>query len=171
MIHLYCGEGKGKTTAAMGLALRAAGQGLPVVIVQFLKGRVSGEISLLQNLPGVQVLRGKNSLKFSFQMDEGEKKLAKQAHEENLAEALRLTKQNPGGLLVLDEALGALSAGLLCEDTVTSLLAECPKETELVFTGRNPAPFLLERADYITEMKNIRHPFEKGTAARKGIEY
>lgn len=167
LTHLYCGDGKGKTTAAMGLALRAAGRGLRVVIVQFLKSGDSGELNILRSLPNVTVLSGKGSAKFSFQMNEEERRAAKVLHEAHLREALSL----PFDLLVLDEAVGAHSAGLLDTVLLEEALHHRPPNTELVLTGRNPAALLLEAADYVTEMKCCKHPFERGIAAREGIEF
>lgn len=171
MIHLYHGDGKGKTTAAMGLALRAAGSGLNVVIVQFLKGRESGEINLLGAMPNVTVLRGKNSFKFSFQMDSGERQAAAEAHEENLQEALELAYSGACDVLILDEALGALSTGLLGAELVRGLVINPLPGLELILTGRKPPEFIMDAADYITEMRCIRHPYTKGVDARRGIEW
>ena len=171
MVHLYHGNGKGKTTAALGLALRAAGNGMQVIIVQFLKGQHSGEIEMLKMLPGICVLRGKNGSKFSHMMNEAEKQAARHAHEENLAKALAMVENGEGNLLILDEAMGALSSGLLSEERIQKLLQEKPPQLELVFTGRNPPAFILEAADYVTEMRCEKHPYNSGVAARKGIEF
>lgn len=181
MIHVYHGDGKGKTTAAMGLVLRAAAAGWRVVVVQFLKGRRSGEAAAMDGLPGVTVLRGKSSPKFSFQMDDEERAHAYKAHTENLRQARGLVEEGSCELLVLDEALGALAKGLLDEDEVRELLAcavsdgsdrsEGDGELELVVTGRGLPDFIEEAADYITEMKCVRHPYQRGIKARKGVEY
>lgn len=167
LIHLYCGDGKGKTTAAMGLALRAAGRGLRVVVVQFLKGGDSGELNILRSLPNVTVLSGKGSTKFSFQMSDEEKLAARALHKAHLRKALSL----PFDLLVLDEAAPAHATGLLDTALLEEAVYHRPPHTELVLTGRNPAAFLLEAADYITEMNCRKHPFERGVAAREGIEF
>lgn len=171
LIHIYHGDGKGKTTAAMGLALRAAGNGLQVVIVQFLKGTSSGEIQLMREIPEITVLRENNNPKFSFQMSEEEKREARLVHADNLAAAEKLVAAGKCDLLILDEALGALSSGLLDEGLVQRLVEEKPPALELVLTGRNPSEFLLEKADYVTEMKAQKHPYEQGIDARKGIEF
>lgn len=171
MIHAYYGTGKGKTTAAMGLVLRALGAGWSVVVVQFLKGGSSGEISLLETLPSVKVLRGKNSKKFSFQMTQQERILAREAHEENLAEARRLVAANEVDMLVLDEALGALEKGLLSESSIRALLDEKPQNMELIFTGRVLPDYIAEKADYLTEMVEKRHPYQRGVTSRKGVEF
>ena len=166
MIHLYCGNGKGKTTAAMGLALRAAGRGERVVIAQFLKGADSGERYALAQLPQVE-LPLPRQVKFTFQMGEQERLEASQWCR-TLLEVARERGKN-SFLLVLDEACAAVNSGLLplkdlldCLDNLTC---------EIVLTGRDPAPQLLERADYITQMEPLRHPYQRGITARKGIEW
>lgn len=121
LIHLYCGEGKGKTTAAMGLALRALGAGRRVVIVQFLKGRRTGEILLLESL-GAQVFRGKAGTKFSFQMDGKERAETRSLQTEHLRAALELDAE----LLVLDEACGAWETDLVDQDLLRKAVLEKP---------------------------------------------
>ena len=166
LIHLYWGDGKGKTTAAMGMTLRALAAGKRVVIVQFLKGSESGEIPLLQKL-GATILRGKPGQKFVFQMNEEEKTETRRQQQELLLSALR----EPADFLVLDEACAALQLQMVDEDTLRRAVLEKPQEQELVLTGRTPAPWMLEAADYCTEMHCVRHPYEKGIAARRGVEY
>ncbi len=166
LVHLYWGEGKGKTTAAMGLALRALGAGRNVVIVQFLKGGPSGEIPLLEKL-GAQVLRGKAGQKFTFQMSEAEKAETKTLQTENLRRALALEAD----LLVLDEACAAWQKDLVDRELLKQAVLERPQGREAVLTGRNPPEWMREAADYITEMKCRRHPFEQGIPARQGVEF
>lgn len=166
LIHLYWGEGKGKTTAAMGLALRALGNGKRVVIVQFLKGGDSGEIPLLRSL-GATVYRGKAGQKFVHQMSEAEKLQTRAMQTENLRQALR----EPADLLILDEACGACQLGMVEESLLRQAVLQKPAEQELVLTGRTPADWMREAADYSTEMRCHRHPFEQGIRARKGVEY
>ena len=149
LLHLYWGDGKGKTTAAMGLALRALGSGKRVVIVQFLKGGQSGEIPLLAQL-GAKIFRGKGGQKFVFQMNEAEKAAARAVQNENLTAALA----EPADLLILDEAGSAWELDMVDKD----LLRRAPQ-------------WMLDAADYSTEMKCCRHPYQKGIKARKGIEY
>lgn len=166
LIHLYCGEGKGKTTAAMGLALRALGAGRRVVIVQFLKGRRTGEIPLLESL-GAQVFRGKAGTKFSFQMDGKERAETRSLQAEHLRAALELDAE----LLVLDEACGAWETDLVDRDLLRKAVLEKPAGQELVLTGREPAGWMREAADYITEMRCCRHPYQRGVPAREGVEF
>lgn len=167
MIHLYCGNGKGKTTAAMGLALRAAGRGERVVIAQFLKGADSGERYALAKLPQVELLPLPEQVKFTFQMDEQEWLEASRRCRALLDEARERAKDC--FLLVLDEACAAVNSGLLPLEELLDCLDNLT--CEIVLTGRDPAPQLLERADYITQMEPLRHPYQRGITARKGIEW
>ena len=166
LVHLYWGEGKGKTTAAMGLALRALGSGSRVVIVQFLKGADSGEVGLLRRL-GAEIYRGKAGQKFVFQMDEAERAAARAKQNENLAAALA----RPADLLVLDEACAAWQLDMVDHALLERAVRGRPAGVEVVLTGRHPAPWMLEAADYSTELRCCRHPYEKGVKARRGVEF
>ena len=166
LIHLYWGDGKGKTTAAMGLALRALANEEKVVIVQFLKGPESGEITMLSKL-GAHIYRGKAGHKFVFQMTEEEKAQTRRMQNENLLAAL----QEPADLLILDEACAALELNMVDEYLLKKAVCEKPEVQELILTGRNPADWMKEIADYSTEMHCWRHPYEKGIVARKGVEF
>ena len=166
LIHLYHGDGKGKTTAAMGLAVRALGCGRRVVIVQFLKGGATGELEPLQTL-GATFYRGKAGQKFVFQMNEEEKAATRALQTENLRRALA----EPADLLILDEACAACRLGLVDETVLQKAVLQKPAQREVVLTGREPADWMLAAADYCTEMQCRRHPYEKGIAAREGVEY
>lgn len=165
MIHLYCGDGKGKTTAAMGLALRALGHEKHVTILQFLKDGSSGEIALLRRC-GADVHACPNA-KFTWLMTADEKA---EAREHNNA-ALRTALTAPFDLLVLDEACAACRTGLVDESLLQQAAALAGQGREVVFTGRNPAAWMLEQADYATEMRAEKHPYNKGVAAREGVEF
>ncbi len=165
----------------MGLALRALGNGWHVVIVQFLKSRLSGEIASLERL-GAVVLRGKGGQHFVKDMDEQERQETKSLCCKNLEKALSLcasyaaeTSAEPdsasGILLVLDEICAAYEKQMIDRAAVDALLLAPLPGVELVLTGRNPAPVFLSEADYITEMKKIRHPFDSGIHARRGVEF
>ena len=167
LIHLYAGDGKGKTTAAVGLAVRAEGNGLRVWFLQFMKGRTSGEISVLKQLPGCTVRRG-SCTKFSFQMTEEEKQAVKSEQDSLLQEAVRQAGQTD--LLVLDEVLSAVQTGLLSEEPLREFLKNKPAHLELVMTGRDPKSYMIEAADYYSEIVKKKHPFDQGITARKGIE-
>ena len=166
LLHLYYGDGKGKTTAAMGLALRALGNGKKVVIVQFLKGGKSGEIPLLEQL-GAKVFRGKAGQKFVFQMNEAEKAENRALQTRNLAAAL----QEDADLLILDEAGSAWELDMVDKDLLQRAVRERPAGQECVLTAHAAPRWMLDLADYCTEMKCHRHPYQKGIAARAGIEY
>ena len=165
MLHLYWGNGKGKTTAAMGLALRALGHGRRVVIVQFLKDGTSGEIAPLR-AAGATVYACPNA-KFTWLMDEADKAAAREASARALGQALA----EPFDLLVLDEACAALKSGILDEALLRRAVAFAKNGREVVLTGRDPAPWLQDAADYSTEMRAHKHPYADGIAAREGVEY
>lgn len=165
MLHLYWGNGKGKTTAAMGLALRALGHGRRVVIVQFLKDGTSGEIAPLR-AAGAAVYACPNA-KFTWLMDEADKAAAREASARALGRALA----EPFDLLVLDEACAALKSSILDEALLRRAVAFAKNGREVVLTGRDPAPWLQDAADYSTEMRAHRHPYADGVAAREGVEY
>ena len=165
MLHLYWGNGKGKTTAAMGLALRALGHGRRVVVVQFLKDGTSGEIAPLR-AAGATVYACPNA-KFTWLMDEADKAAAREAS----ARALGQELAEPFDLLVLDEACAALKSGILDEALLRRAVAFAKSGREVVLTGRDPAPWLQDAADYSTEMRAHKHPYADGVAAREGVEY
>ena len=166
MVHLYWGEGKGKTTAAVGLALRALGSGLAVVMVQFLKSGNSGELEPLRRL-GAAVFSGSGPVRFLRDMDENQRQETRMRHDRMLSQALRL----PCDVLILDEACAAWEHGMVDESLLRRAVERSEKGCEVVLTGRRPAQWMLERGDYITEMRLHAHPYTGGTAARKGIEF
>lgn len=169
LIHIYCGDGKGKTSAALGLAVRAAGSGLKVTIVRFLKNNRSGEVEVLKNIRGIQVISCEKEFGFSWNMTP---EIRKEAEDYYTGLFKQAWEMNTGqDVLVLDEICGAADLGFVSQELVRKALENKPEGLEVVMTGRNPAPVLMEMADYVTEMKMIRHPYEKGIDARKGIEY
>ena len=168
LLHIYTGDGKGKTSAAAGLAVRALGQGLRVAFVQFLKGGTSGEVAALEKL-GARVLAPKGSRKFVFQMDASEKLVCRQRQEAVLAQAAAM--RDDFDLMVLDESIGAAGVGMLDADELLRFAQDRPAGLELVLTGRDAPPALLALADYVTEMRCVKHPYEAGVQARRGIEF
>lgn len=162
MIHLYIGNGKGKTTAAAGLAVRAAGHGAKVLFVQFLKNGSSGEIAVLNKFTEVKYSRGNN--KFLYEMNESEKQQV-QTDIVNILSNIDVSAYN---LIVMDEVLDCITEKLISENDISKFFQT---ETEIVLTGRNASDELREKADYISEIVNIKHPYNKGIKARKGIEY
>lgn len=171
MIHVYHGDGKGKTTAAIGLSIRAMGAGRRVVFLQFLKGGETGELHVFSGLENIKVIRNEKDLGFVSGMSESEKKEVTQMHNENLKKAAALLEQGWADVAVMDELTYPYAWGLIDRELVKDFVTHYPDNAELIITGRNPDPLFLERADYITNMQCERHPFEKNIKARKGIEF
>lgn len=166
LIHLYYGEGKGKTTAAMGLALRAIYAEKKVVILQFLKKTATGEIILLEQL-GAKIYRGKCGNVFVSDMTEQEKRETRKLQTENLLSAVA----ENADVLILDEACAAWQLDMVERSPLQKIVLEKPAEQELILTGRKPAEWMREAADYCTEMRCEKHPYQKGIPARKGVEF
>ena len=137
LIHLYCGDGKGKMTAAVGLSVRAAGAGKRVLFAQFLKDGSSSELNILRTLPNVEVACCEQNFGFFKAMDGQTKAAARLAYSALLEDVMR----------------------------------KRPKALEVVLTGRDPSQHLLDAADYVTEMRKRKHPFDRGIAARRGVEF
>lgn len=172
MIQLYCGDGKGKTTAALGQLIRMNGWGEKTVFCQFMKGNDTGELHSLENIKGVRILRSEKDFGFYKSMTEKERLELTGIHNRLLEELFMLQEKEEAGLIVLDEITYPVEYGLIDINRLKLLLKRAgEKKCELVLTGRNPADFLMESADYITRMEKLRHPFDKGVMARKGIEY
>ena len=181
MIQIYHGDGKGKTTAAAGLAVRAAGNGLPVLFVQFLKDDTSGEIAMLQKL-GIETLHAPQMYGFVSRMS-GEELAKTRAYFADMlaqvgiwiAKQIKLydnaQKNTVAAVVVLDEVLHAVKYDLLDEKALMEVLSRDQAQIEFVLTGRNPSDGLLSLAGYVTEMKKEKHPYERGISARKGIEF
>jgi len=167
MLHIYHGDGKGKTTAAMGLALRMAGRGKRVVIAQFLKCEDSGERCVLMRLPGVELLPLPDCLPFTFQLTEEQREEERVRYAGMLARLDELAGQ--ADLLVLDEVCDAIDCGLVPLEDVLRLLDNFSGEA--VLTGRQGQPELLDRADYVTRMGKECHPFDRGCEGREGVEW
>ena len=170
LIHYYYGNGKGKTTAAMGLALRAMGSGLRVLAVQFLKDGSSGEIGMLRQM-GANILAVRRLTGFTFRMTPEEKAACAAEQNLNLETGAAAAAEGSCDLLILDEIGSALDAEMVNRERLYALLQNRAPWVEVVMTGHKLDPALHDRADYVTRMENQRHPFEKGIAARKGIEY
>lgn len=169
MIHLYCGDGKGKTTAAVGLAVRAAGSGMKVLFVQFFKSGNSSEVDVLASIGGIETCHPTIHYGRFKTMNDNQKTEIHTHYSEILTDIIR--RADRFDLIVLDEAVSACGYGMIDPKTLTEFLRNEGVRREIVLTGRNPIPELIELADYVTEMKKIKHPFDGGIAARKGIEY
>ena len=170
MVHLYIGDGKGKTTAALGLLMRAYGAGLSCLFVQFLKGMPTGELETLRRLQ-IPVLRTDDVRKFIASMSPEEQEACRQSHTDCFGRLVCAVSERQPDCIVLDEVLDAVSLGMIPEEKLIALIETCRGRTELILTGRDPGKAVVELADYITEMKKLRHPYEQGVEARKGIEY
>lgn len=177
LIHLYIGNGKGKTTAAVGLSVRAVGRDKQVLFAQFLKSSFTGELRSLERL-GVRVIRSTLALGFTHQMNEETKARCRAEQGQILGriqEALYGETRGAGteepDLVVLDEVLDAVNTGMLDEGDLRSLVETKPSALELVLTGRNPPAWLLDAADYVSEIKKVKHPYDRGIPARIGVEH
>lgn len=170
-IHIYYGNGKGKTTCAMGLAVRAAGCGKKVLIVQFMKTGRSSEIAMIGTLPGVEIMDAPRMKKFSFKMTDEERQEMLEADNAVLAEIRDRVAGGEYDLLIMDEAVGSCHKGFLDEQQLIDFLKNKPEHLEVVMTGRHPDDTLMDIADYVTEMHKVKHPFDQGITARRGIEF
>lgn len=168
LIQVYYGDGKGKTTAAIGLMVRAVGQGMKVLLLQFFKKNMTGELIALQYLPGVRC----------FQFGTGKFLINRELEEEDRREFLmgwQLAQQALSSgeydLLILDELTYAFSCQLLTWGDFRKVMETRSEQTEVVVTGRAVLPELIEYADLVSEIVMVKHPFQKGIPARKGIEF
>ncbi len=167
LIQIYTGGGKGKTTAALGLAMRAAGHDLRVAVVQFMKLWDYGEIKGLRRL-GVDLFRYGTA---QFVDPEGPSPVDFEQADEALSKAEELIEQGKYDLLVLDEINVALDFNLVPLKRVVDLLDKKPDNLELVLTGRNCPQEIIERADLVSSINEVKHPYRKGLRARRGIEF
>lgn len=171
LIHIYCGEGKGKTTASLGLITRALGAGYVVKFMQCFKGGISSEINILEKLPNVQIIHANLTEHFTWEMDSDESTRIYEMHNQMFKNIVSLIKSDEKTLVVLDEVIGASTYGYIDSDMVFEFLKNKPDSVEVVLTGRNPLPKFVELADYVSEIHKVKHPYDKGILARKGIEY
>ena len=169
LIHLYCGDGKGKTTAAVGLAVRAAGAGKQVIFTQFFKDGSSSEVEALKRMPGIRTIHARTVKGFYRSMTAEQRSRAREDYTALFRQTAAAARE--ADILILDEVVSACNRGVVPETLVTDFLRNKPSALEVVLTGRNPSPALTELADYITEMRKLRHPYDRGVAARKGIEF
>ena len=170
MKQLYYGIVKGKTTAALGLALRAAGSGMNVHIVQFLKGSETGELHALERLENITVSRPDKNYGFTFSMTEKTRSEITEIHNKLLKNAVELIKSKKIQVLILDEITDAYNLGLIDINAVDSFISG-NSEAEIIMTGHSPEQIFIDSSDYVSEINAIKHPYEKGITARKGIEY
>lgn len=169
MIQIYCGEGKGKTSAAVGASVRAAGAGMKVWFCQFMKGNMSGEISILKGLEQITVCRLSKAYPFYSEMNEADQAEIRREHDAMLGRLMEIP-DSANTMMVLDELTYPVKFHLVDEGLVRSFL-RMKKETQLIITGRDPWKEVLDQAECITECRKIRHHFDQGINAKKGIEY
>ncbi len=169
LVQVYTGDGKGKTSAAFGAALRAIGRGLKVYIIQFIKGGFDyGELYIIEKLTNLKLAAfGRGRFVTEVSPHEEDVKLAREAFE--LAQ--EVVESGKYDLVILDEINVALNLKLVKVDEALQLIKNKPKHVELILTGRYAPPKIIETADLVTEMKEIKHPFSQGLKPRKGIEY
>lgn len=166
LLHIYCGDGKGKTTAAVGLAVRACGAGLKTEFVQFMKGGETSELEALKRIDGLNITRCDRNYGFTFTMTEQDKSDITECHNKLLSAFDR-----GADVVILDEFSSAYNYELIDRELAERKVFEGLKTAEVVITGRDPDEKFLAAADYISEIKCVRHPYEKGINARKGIEF
>jgi cob(I)alamin adenosyltransferase len=169
LVQVYTGNGKGKTSAAFGLALRAAGRGLKVYIIQFIKGGFDyGELYTVDKLPNLTLKAfGRGEFITAKPPDKEDVRLAEQA----LQLAKQTVKSGKYDVIILDEVNVALTLKLIDLEEVLKLIQNKPNHVELVLTGRNAPVQVIDASDYVTEMREVKHPYSKGYQSRKGIEY
>lgn len=170
LIHIYCGDGKGKTTTGMGLCARAAGFGYKVLIYQFMKDNKTSERKTLEHAANITWLDGLAQEKFSFQMSEEEKKERREFYNAQFDKVTKKAVEEDYDVLFMDETIYTIRAGLLDEEKVLDFLEHKPEHLEVILTGQGPSEALMEKADYVSEICMRKHPYQKGIPARKGIE-
>lgn len=171
LVIIYTGEGKGKTTAALGLVLRAVGYKKKCLIVQFGKAWFTGELVGIKKLsPYVKIIQGGKGF-----LDILGSKVSKEEHRKAAKEAFDLVyKETLSGkwdIVVADEIIGAVSSGVLPIKEAVMLITDKPREIDLVLTGHHGSKKLMALADLVTEMKEVKHPFQRGIVAKKGIDF
>lgn len=171
LIHIYCGNGKGKTTAALGLALRAAGAGMNVHIVQLLKGGESSELESIAHIRSITVDRPQKNYGFTRSMSEKDKAEITVCHNKMLASAYEKMQSGSIDMLIVDEFFAGYNNCLISKELAEKIVFEKTNDCELVLTGREPDEKFIAVADYVSEIAAVKHPYEKGISARKGIEY
>lgn len=171
LVQIYTGEGKGKTTAAIGQGVRSAGYGLKVVMVQFLKGGYTGELTTIANIDNFNIYRFEKERDFVWNLSEDEKEELKKEIRIGYEFIKKHIDECSCDVLIVDEIMGAHYNNFVSVDEIKYLINNKKQSMELILTGRDVPEEIIELADLVTEMKMIKHPFEKGIGAREGIEY
>ena len=168
LIHVYTGNGKGKTTAAIGLGIRALGNGLKVLMIQFMKGRRYSELDALEQVKDFTVVQfGRDE----FVSKKNPEKIDIDLAQKGISYAREVLQKNLFDVVILDEINVAVDFQLIALDDVLNLLKLKPKTMELILTGRYAPPELIKRADVVSEVLEIKHPYQKGIQSRKGIDW
>lgn len=172
LVHVYTGNGKGKTTAAVGLGIRAFGRGFRVLMLQFLKEHESGELVVLKRFePDFVVKRCKTSGKFTWNMNDSEMNQAREAANSLFQYAVETSQSGKWEMVILDEIFGAIKADLIDVNDVLKFIQNKDENLEIVLTGRDVPKEVVEISHYVSEINALKHPFTNGTPARIGIEY
>ncbi len=167
-IHIYTGAGKGKTTAAIGLGIRAAGANNKILMIQFMKGRRYSELDTLEKIPNFEFIQyGRDE----FVSKENPEKIDINLAREGFEHARKVMLSNKYDMLILDELNVAVDFNLIPVEKVIKLIIEKPEKMELILTGRYANPEFVKIADVVTEMLEIKHPYQNGVIARKGIDF
>lgn len=167
LIQVYTGDGKGKTTAALGLSLRAAGQGMKVLFIQFIKGKhTCGEHLFTSQYHPFDIIQPNTKDSFNETLEE-----LRPTIEQTLSLAEKAILSGDYDMVILDEILVAVNKGMVSTAQILELMSKKPDKMELILTGRGASQEILEQADLVTEMVAVKHPFTRGITARRGIEY
>ena len=168
LIHIYTGNGKGKTTAAIGLGMRAVGHGLTVYMIQFMKGRRYGEINTIEKTPHFTV---KQFGRDEFVSKKNPEQIDIDYAQQGLTHAQKIISEGKYDVVILDEINVALDFKLIPLNTVLELITSKPDHVELILTGRYAPPELVKHADLVSEVCEIKHPYTNGVQSRKGIDW
>lgn len=171
LIHIYTGDGKGKTTAAVGLTIRCVGSGEKVVFTQLMKGNHSSERNILEHLDGVFVVPAERTFGFSWTLTDEEKIEAREVYTRQFNSALAKAEEKNCRMIVFDEMISAYNNDMIDREAVLSFLRNKPEALEVVLTGRDPAEEVAALASYISDIRKVKHPYDEGIAFRKGIEH
>ena len=170
LVHIYSGDGKGKTTASIGLSIRCAGSGGDVLFSQFIKNNESSELNILKQIPNIQLITCDKTFGFISRLSEEERFEVKKVYSDYLYRVLEQVWTKDFRMLVLDEIIGAYNYDVIDRQSLMDFLKNKPESLEVIMTGRNPDLELFEVADYVSEVKKVKHPFDHGVSARIGIE-
>lgn len=170
LFHIYYGNGKGKTTCCTGLSIRMAGSGGRVLYAFMQKGVKSSEVRLMETIENIDVIQVCRITKFSYLLNESEREEYRRQHEDGFDKIRETAGEGKYNLVVIDEILGALKENALKLSNVIEFIDE-PRNYDIVFSGREAPDELIERADYVSRIEEVKHPYQKGIKGRKGIEF